>query len=349
MHIRRCQRQGLPAGLLKRGRYRWAWLLCCLPLLSLSQCQKQGGRVPPPSGGPSGDTATLAGCERCLVVAEQSRHAVMIADAGRGGAVLWSWQAYQSGMDAAHYAWFTNPDDAKPVYGNRYMLINASGGGVALVRVADKKAVFYAHVGRNPHSSELLPDGNIVTASSNDNRLVVFHVDTSAAPGDVYSRVIPLPFAHNVVWDHKRQVLWSAGEDQLYKLRYNFNCAQPDLVIVDSVALPGQEAHDLFPDYGKDILWLTNPEGVYRIDMKTFAVSPAGFPVHENIKSVSSGPSGWPTIILKPTTSWWAETVLDSQGDTVYADPGAKIYKARWWLPNAFSYPAGQSMQQCKP
>src|SRR5699024_9501371 len=160
------------------------------------------------------------------------------------GKSIWSWNASQSNIAAANVKWFSNPDEAKPVYNLKYLLINASGGGVALVRIKDGKAIFYAYAGKNPHSSELLPDGNIVTASSTDSRLVIFHVDTTVPPNKVYKKIIHIPFAHNVVWDKKRKVLWAAGDDHLYKLQYNFNCEKPNLIKKDSFPLPGNNAHD---------------------------------------------------------------------------------------------------------
>jgi len=116
-----------------------------------------------------------------------------------------------------------------------------------------------------------------------------------------YRKVISLPFAHNVVWDKKRNILWAAGQNKLYKFKYNFNCTQPDLVPLNTILLPGTKAHDLFPVYGKDSLWFTNPTGTYQIALQTMDISRAETDYQQNIKSVSSGPQGWPTIIQLPT------------------------------------------------
>lgn len=284
------------------------------------------------------DTLTVADCLRCIVLTDQSVPSVDIVDIKRDDRIIWHWTAKKSNISFDKIKWFNAVDDAKPVYDLKYLLINASGGGVALIRIADKKAVFYAYAGKNPHSSELLPDGNIVTASSTDSRLIIFHVDTTAASNKMYKDTVSLPFAHNVVWDKKRQVLWSAGDNYLYKLEYNFNKTQPKLTKVDSFALPGKDAHDLFPVYGKDSLWLTNTNGVYVIDMKTIEVTSVDFKYYQHIKSVSSGPDNWPTIIMKPKTKWWSDQVIDKEGNNVYTREGMKIYKARWFLPNPFSY-----------
>lgn len=320
---------------------------CCAALLSFVQCSK--GTDHPSSSviTPPKDTLTVAGCKQCIVLTDQAGPAIDIIDIGRQDKIIWSWSPYQSNIDPKDQDWFSNPDDAKPVYDLQYLLINASGGGVALIRIADKKAIFYAYAGKNPHSSEVLPDGNIVTASSIDNRLVIFHVDTTQSPEDIYKKVIPLPFAHNVVWDKKRKVLWAAGQNNLYEFQYNFNCEQPDLIPKDTFQLPGDGAHDLFPVYGQDSLFLTNPEAAYYIDMKTMDVSLAKFKYLKNIKSVSAGPLGWPTIIMIPKVSWWSDEVMDTQGNNIFEQQGMKIYKARWFLSNLFSYPDKDQIRFC--
>lgn len=318
-----------------------------IALLALVQCSKGTDHSSPPPFQYPEDTLTVAGCKQCIVLTDQAAPAIDIVDIGRGDSLVWSWSPYQSNIDVKDQGWFSNPDDAKPVYNLKYLLINASGGGVALVRISDGKVVFYTYAGKNPHSSELLPDGNIVTASSTDNRLVIFHVDTTKSPDSIYKKIIPLPFAHNVVWDKKRHVLWSAGENNLYEFRYNFNCKQPDLTPIDTFQLPGEEAHDLFPVYGKDSLFFTNPEAPYYIDLKTMNIALAKFEYLKNIKSVSAGPPGWPVIIMIPKTSWWSDEVMDTQGNDIFEQPGMKIYKARWLVQNFFSYPENDEMKEC--
>jgi len=271
--------------------------------------------------------------------------------------IVWQFDYHseESNIIPSYKQWFTRgPDELKPVYNLKYILITVSKGGVALIRVSDKKVVWYAYAGKNPHSAEILPDGNIVVASSTDSKLTVFHVDTTEGPGTGYKKEVDLPFAHNVVWDKKRKLLWSAGRNRLYSFRYNFDCKEPDLIPKDTFMLPGNTAHDLFPLYNKDSLYFTNASGVYYIDLKTanpkehlIQISQVPTKFQENVKSVSSGPKGWPTIIQYPTNSNYSNKMIDLKGNTVFIFPGWTIYKARWFVPNLFSYPENDEMKTC--
>lgn len=276
-------------------------------------------------------------CRQCIVLSEQSQHRVAIADIPSQH-IVWEWHAALSNVKPEHVKWFNNPSDAKVVYNGKYVLTCASGGGVALIRIADKKTVFYAFAGGNTHSAELLPDGNIVAASSTGNYLTLFSVDTLRAPEQVYSKKVSIAFGHNVVWDKQRKLLWSAAMAELKAFRYNFNRQRPDLLPDTTIALPGTEAHDLFPVYGADALWLTNTTHVYRYNVSSHQLTAANTSYQENIKSITSGPDGLPVIIIKPKTSWWTDEVLDTNGKRVFYQEGLKIYKARWVLPNTFSY-----------
>lgn len=272
-----------------------------------------------------------------IILAEQSQHRIAIADVSTQQ-IVWEWKPALSNVKPEHVKWFNSPSEAKVVYGGKYVLTCASGGGVALVRIADKKTVFYAYAGGNTHSAELLPDGNIVTASSTDNYLMLFSVDTLRAPEQVYSKKIPIAFGHNVVWDKQRKLLWSAAMSELKAFRYNFNKTQPDLSPDTVIALPGTEAHDLFPVYGDDALWLTNTTHVYQYKLPRHQLEQFNTPYQEHIKSITNGPAGLPVIIIKPKTSWWTDEVIDITGKRIFFGEGLKIYKARWVLPNPFSY-----------
>lgn len=320
----------------------------CLFIITTA-CGKSGsgaeGPVTPPGGTPD-PPASVADCKKCIILAEQSQARIAIADVP-SKKIIWEWKSETGVKNPDHVKWFSNPSDAKVVYNGQYVLMNASGGGVALIRIADKKTVFYAFAGGNTHSAELLPDGNIVSASSTGNYLTLFTVDTLHFPENVYSKNIPIDFGHNVVWDNKNHLLWSAAGTEMKSFKYNGNCTQPDLTLTETIHLPGKEGHDLFPVYGENALWFTNTTNVYKFDIATKALTQADV-LQANIKSVSNGPEGFPVIVSKPKESWWTDEVVDAKGNSVFYQPGLKIYKARWVLPNSFSYPANHSVKQCK-
>lgn len=293
------------------------------------------------------DSLSLEDCDQCIVLTEQQEQRIVIADAS-SGRILWQWTPRESNIAGAHYTWFTNPDEAKPVYNNKYLLITASGGGVAIVRIADKKTLFYENAGENPHSAELLPDGNLVSVSSTDHRLTLFQVDSTFKPGDGYQKTIEIQDGHNVVWDQKRKLLWATSNNQLKAFRYNNQCAQPDLTQDRSVSLPGGGSHDLFPVYGEDALWLSQTEHIYQYNIEGDELVPLDTEYQQSIKSISSGPEGFPTIIMQAQQEWWSDQVLDLRGNVVFREPGLRIYKARWFVPNTFSYPAGDTYKQCE-
>lgn len=281
-----------------------------------------------------------------IILAEQSDPRIIIADVD-DDKITWEWKPQTPQIKSEHLKWFKAPSEAKAVYDGKYILMTASGGAVALIRIADKKVMFYAYAGGNTHSAELLPDGNIVSASSHGNFLTVFKTDTVNFPENVYKKNITIENGHNAVWDKKRGLLWSASDNQLLSFKYNNNCTQPDLIQDKVYPLQGKNAHDLFPVYGEDALWLTTTNNVYKVDLKTKSCTQLNTAFQKGIKSVSSGPEGFPIIIQNPKEQWWTNEIIDIKGKSIFSKPGCKIYKARWMLPNAFSYPKKQDIKQC--
>ncbi|HVV06562.1 MAG TPA: DUF6528 family protein [Puia sp.] len=286
--------------------------------------------------------ATLRAQQR-IVLAEQAEQRIAIADLS-SHRIVWEWKPSVSNVDSLYWKWFSNPSDVKPVYGGSCLLMTASGGGVALIRIADKKTLFYAYPGGNPHSAELFPDGNLVVASSTGNYLTVYRVDTAGGGARAGVRLY-IDFGHNVVWDRKRQLLWSADRHQLKTFRYNFDCRHPALQPVDSMPLPGNQSHDLFPTLSGDTLWLTNTTHVYKLDLASRRLVQPPVP-QKDVKSISSG-EGYPTIITVPQEQWWTDEIKDVEGNVLFRQKGLKIYKARWLLVNTFSYLPGDALRVC--
>jgi len=285
-------------------------------------------------------------CKKCMILCEQSQNRIIIVDPA-AKRIVWEWTANASNVAQDHIKWFDHPDEVKPVYNNKFVLITASGGGVALVRISDKKTVFYAYAGGNPHSAEILPDGNIVSASSTGNFLRLFKVDTLNLPDNISYKTYPIIDGHNVVWDKRRHVLWAASGNQLYAYAYNSDCTDPALTLKDSVSLPGK-LHDLFPIHGSDGLWLTTDMHVYTFDISDRKFRLAKVKPSDHIKSVTSGPVDFPVIMIHPTEKWWTDEVISSTGEPLFAEDGLKIYKARWFLENHFSYPDDHRLKVCQ-
>lgn len=289
---------------------------------------------------------------KAYVLAEQSRRAIVIRDAETHRNV-WSWDPYTACVPAAQQDWFINPSEVKPVFNRRYILMTASGGAVALIRLADHKLVFYANCGQNPHSAEILPDGNIVTAESRSGEINTFVVDTVKVFG-VKANTVKLGNAHNVVWDKKRQYLYATGTMKegitaLFRFKYNGNRSNPTLTNQTRIYTFDKESggHDLFPVFGEqDKLWLTAASAVYKFDLSGVtdatnndSAEPSCEKVYDiaDIKSVCNGPDG--ILMLKPTEEWWAEGLVNEKKEELFKMDGSRIYKGRWMIDNTFSYP----------
>lgn len=280
---------------------------------------------------------------KSYVLAEQSRRAIVIRDAETHGNV-WDWDPYTACVPSAHQGWFVNPSEVKPVFNGRYILMTASGGAVALIRLSDHKLMFYANCGQNPHSAEILPDGNIVTAESKSGEINTFVVDTVKVLG-TKANTVKLGNAHNVVWDQKRKCLYTtatmqSGVAALFRFAYNGDRHNPKLTNQERIYTFEKESggHDLFPVSGEeDKLWFTAASAVYKFDISTAVATCEMVYSLSDIKSVCNGPNG--ILMLKPTVEWWAEGLVNEKGEEQFKMSGARIYKGRWMIDNTFSYP----------
>ncbi|MCD2424264.1 DUF6528 family protein [Niabella pedocola] len=295
---------------------------------------------------------TAAATPREVIICDQKNARIIMVDIANNNQITWEWKASGSYamIHSAAQAWFSNLSDAKLVYNGSYILATASGGGVALISVSSKKAIWYDYAGGNTHSAELLPNGNVVTASTTGGYLMIFTVDSYINDQSSQVKAADFEDVHNVVWDHARQQLYAAGKDKLKVFTYNGSCSAPKLTLKATYTMPQGNAHELFPVYGSTTdLWLTNSGNIYKFNVTSGAftlIKATG-----SVKSVSSGPSGYPTIIARATgaggETWRTDQLLDINGSLVYKNTAIGLYKARWKLVNTFSYPAGDHFHEC--
>lgn len=280
-----------------------------------------------------------------IVCTDDAGGRIMIMDANKDWnspeAVVWEFKfADAPEIDAATKKRCFNPSDAKPVLGTTHIMANCSPGGVALIRVADKKTVFYSQAKMYPHSMAMFPDGNIAVASSKDSLITVYAVGekTNTTATSKYS-TIHYDDAHGVVWDKKRKVLWAVGKKDISKFSYNFDKENPRISLVETYPFPEPYygGHDIFPVPNRDMLFFTavNVVGLFSPrDGSYEAVSDI-----KNVKSISQHPSNGALIIQKPDEKWYSNRVrfLDKNLTDVAVKNNCKFYKARWFVPNYFS------------
>jgi hypothetical protein len=288
-----------------------------------------------------------------IVICDQKNGRIVMVDVANSNKITWEWKptASYAAIRSGAQGWFANLSEAKPVYSGKYILATASGGGVAIINVSTKKAIWYDYAGGNTHSAELLPNGNVVTASTTGGYLLIFTTDSYINDESKQGGKVTFEDVHNVVWDKTNKLLWAAGKNKLKAFSYNNSCGSPVLTLKKTYTMPEGNAHDLFPVYGSTTdLWLTNSGHVYK-----FNVSTGAFTLVKTIsavKSVCNGPSGYATIIDAANgnggESWRTDVITDlNSGAAVYKNTSFGMYKVRWKLVNSFSYPAGDSFHEC--
>ena len=278
--------------------------------------------------------------EQLIILCEQATQTYNIYNLQTGEKV-WSWKPTSNSTVSSSGYSFNNVSDAKPCYNGTCMMGVASGGGAAIVRLSDNKLIFLANPGKdsgdgvygNTHSIEVLPNNRVVCSNTAGNQLKVYNIDENNVKQT--SPVFTLKFqnGHNVVWDKKRNCLWSAGQSSLYKFSYNETTGA--LTELANYPFPDDctSAHDFVKIWNQDRYIMTTEQKCFEFDPNTNTYSVSNSFQPNDIKSVSTGPKGFRTICAVPEESWWTSHVLDyNTGEQVFERSGAKIYKVRYWL-----------------
>ncbi|MER7350033.1 DUF6528 family protein [Streptomyces aurantiacus] len=231
------------------------------------------------------------------------------------------------------------------------VLTTASFGFVAAVEYPTGRRYWGAALGPgddlfNPHSAELLPDGNVAVACSTGALVRVYAA--SLGPDATRYAEDRLKGAHGLHWDRGRRVLWAIGDDELVAYAVGGTSARPtlarSLAVPLPVAVPGRTAggHDLFPVAGRPgRLWVTTNASVFQYDKRhgTFVRDYAGSESigRASVKAVGNDPRTGQVLSTVPEKgleeTWWTTKVDVHRPAAAYTLVNGGIYKARWWLP----------------
>lgn len=300
----------------------------------------------------------LSANPRLILAVEHEQTRILLLDADRPwddpAAIVWEWRAED---DPTAIAWerqaelnnpspdrlpfFINPSEAKRVRDGTQILAIMCGGAATLIDVATRRIVWLGHAGTNPHSITLLPHNCIATVSSTGGQLRLFQTD-SAQPGTAVAEYA-LFDGHGIHWDEKRQCVWALGQTELQCHRLRFTAGRASLHLEWSTRLadidlvhtepPFKHGHDLATTESPDAFYCTDARRIWRFDADARTVRPAPeFPPLAHIKSVSRHPETGQVIIQQPKESWWSDTIQEVGGSWCRTLPGARFYKARWWL-----------------
>ena len=136
------------------------------------------------------------------------------------------------------------------VFGNVIIVAGTESG---IYTTSGSKKWTTTNPGSNPHSVEILPSGNLVIASSTDNKLRFFKTSARLNSGSVSYEDYTLADAHGVLWDPTYGVLWAIGNNNLNAYRIKGNGTGETLVLDPNMSITLPEyfrgGHDLSPDY----------------------------------------------------------------------------------------------------
>ncbi|MEI5099451.1 DUF6528 family protein [Streptomyces sp. PmtG] len=298
-----------------------------------------------------------------VLVTEQASRRLLLLDPRRR---LWDpaadpsvvrWQFSPLGdpryADLAPEASWVYPCEAKArrLRGRTLVLTTASFGFVAAVEYPSGRRHWGTAIGPgddlfNPHSAEVLPDGNVAVACST-GALVRLYAASCGPDAERYAEA-RLKGAHGLHWDRARRLLWALGDDELVTYEVGGTPARPTLDQTSAtplpVAVPGRTAggHDLFPVAGRPgRLWVTTNAAVFQYEKRTgtFVRDYPGYELIDRakVKAVGNDPRTGQVLSTVPESgleeTWWTTRVGVHRPTGEYRLVNGGMYKARWWLP----------------
>lgn len=198
---------------------------------------------------------------------------------------VWEWNPRLEKTCQYFYFVGNGIDDAKLRYSSYYktdvVIATSSKGWAAVIEYPSGKVLWESPVSYGPHSIEMLPNGDVVVASSGGNNWskngTLFYFALSSGSTTVTSS-INLPSAHGLCWDPEQKILWGLGMDEITGYRViDGGTSNARLEAVDGkrvTFLRDNGGHDLSPVFGQPgKYWATCVGGLWLFDSHTMTVT----------------------------------------------------------------------------
>jgi hypothetical protein len=270
-------------------------------------------------------------------VAGAARARVLVTDEARGLAgagTFWS-PAEAKDLSPIQRTLFAGViTECKPAvyHGQRVLLVTAAPGGVAILRAIDAKVLLVAMAPKNAQSAELLPDGTLVSVSSNGgDTLRIYSTETG------HTADYALAGATGVAWDKEGKLLWALGASALHRYAYNGKSGAPALKLISAVTLPTGIGRELYPRAWRDELFVTTEAGVWTYSPTDSLFAPFG--PAADVKAVRS--IGEKDLNGRILYTPGGSSLFFAHPQGTLASPATTVAKARWDRLPEFTYGYG--------
>ena len=170
-------------------------------------------------------------------------------------------------------------------YKKYVVLATASSGKVYAVDYQTKQRLWYVNDRKdnnrdislyNAHSIEMLPNGDIIVATSGYAEGSAYYENGGLhyypAGSTTRSDFLSLPFAHAVLWDPSNECLWSIGFEGIVAVKVTGSGRNASMTKIPgkSLKLSNFTGHDMVPAFGMDgKFWVADNSNVYLFDSAT--------------------------------------------------------------------------------
>ncbi len=227
------------------------------------------------------------------VIMDDSSKTILVVDFDRGSSpadwnvedgIVWEWST-DDAVGSSMYRSNVSIDSVKYRYSEYYkkdvIVFCGSAGWVGIIDFATKELIFEDKPGKGPHSVELLPNGDLVVACSDNGgpEGCVLYYPLASGASAASSAKVKLDSAHGVCYDPQNEIIWALGSTEIIGLKITGSGVSAKLTEISgtgaSFAKGHSGGHVLSPAYGQPgKYWVSSSKQTWVFDSEKESISP---------------------------------------------------------------------------